>query len=576
MKKLILLFILICNLLASNINFIDVKSKSSINFTNSEQQYLKNKKQITMCVDPDWMPFEKVENGKHIGLASDYIKIIEKSIDIPITLIQTKNWNESIQKAKNRECDIFSMVPMIEERKKYMDFTSSYLDIPMVIATKTDKHFIDNIEYILDKKIGIVKSYSISNILKKQYPNINIVDVESISDGLMQVESGKIFAFIDNLATINYMINKNFLGILKVSGRLGNRLQYRVATRNDEPILNTIFDKIIKNIDVATNEKIFTKWVNSPNKETIVDYALIWQILIVVFLVILIFIYRQYILNKVNHKLHILVDEKTKDLEDINKNLEMLVEEKTKKLIENEKLFAQQSKLVAMGEMIGNIAHQWRQPLSIISTASTGIIMHKKYDLLEEDKLIETCTSINENAQYLSKTIDDFSNFIKGDREKTIFSLKDGINSFLSLVKGTIKSNNISVVLDLQENIKIDGYENELMQCFINIFNNAKDILVEKVEDNRLIFISTFINKDKVIIKIKDNGGGIPEDIINKVFEPYFTTKHQSQGTGLGLHMTYNIIVDGMKGTVEVNNIEYKHDLVKYRGAEFFIVLSLN
>jgi len=562
--------------LASNINFIDVKSKSSINFTNSEQQYLKNKKQITMCVDPDWMPFEKVENGKHIGLASDYIKIIEKSIDIPITLIQTKNWNESIQKAKNRECDIFSMVPMIEERKKYMDFTSSYLDIPMVIATKTDKHFIDNIEYILDKKIGIVKSYSISNILKKQYPNINIVDVESISDGLMQVESGKIFAFIDNLATINYMINKNFLGILKVSGRLGNRLQYRVATRNDEPILNTIFDKIIKNIDVATNEKIFTKWVNSPNKETIVDYALIWQILIVVFLVILIFIYRQYILNKVNHKLHILVDEKTKDLEDINKNLEMLVEEKTKKLIENEKLFAQQSKLVAMGEMIGNIAHQWRQPLSIISTASTGIIMHKKYDLLEEDKLIETCTSINENAQYLSKTIDDFSNFIKGDREKTIFSLKDGINSFLSLVKGTIKSNNISVVLDLQENIKIDGYENELMQCFINIFNNAKDILVEKVEDNRLIFISTFINKDKVIIKIKDNGGGIPEDIINKVFEPYFTTKHQSQGTGLGLHMTYNIIVDGMKGTVEVNNIEYKHDLVKYRGAEFFIVLSLN
>ena len=240
---------------------------------------------------------------------------------------------------------------------------------------------------------------------------------------------------------------------------------------------------------------------------------------------------------------------------------------------EKEKIMIEQSKLVSMGEMIGNIAHQWRQPLSVISTASTGIIVQKNYGTLDETKLIDTCEAINDNAQYLSKTIDDFQNFIKGDRTKNIFSLKDDIDSFLHLVEGSIKSNNINIILNLQEDIKINGYENELTQCLINLFNNAKDVLKE--EKNKLIFISTLITEDKAIIKIKDNGGGVPNNIINKVFEPYFTTKHKSQGTGLGLHMTYNLIVDGMDGTIEVKNRTYKYETKEYTGAEFIISLPL-
>ncbi len=195
---------------------------------------------------------------------------------------------------------------------------------------------------------------------------------------------------------------------------------------------------------------------------------------------------------------------------------------------------------------------------------------------LTDELFQESCNTINNNAQYLSKTIDDFRDFIKGDRTKAVFSLKDNINSFLHLVEGTIKKNNINIILDLQENIKIDGYENELIQCLINIFNNAKDILNEKKIENKLIFISTSLDQNKAIIKIKDNAGGIPKDIIDKIFEPYFTTKHQSQGTGLGLHMTHNIIVDGMKGTVEAINKTYKYEDKKYTGAEFTISLSMS
>ncbi len=242
-----------------------------------------------------------------------------------------------------------------------------------------------------------------------------------------------------------------------------------------------------------------------------------------------------------------------------------------------DKIILEQSKMAQMGEMIGNIAHQWRQPLSVISTGATGMQMQKKYGVLTDEQFNTSCNTINDNAQYLSKTIDDFRNFIKGDRTKKMFNLQDGINSFLSLVKGTIKTNHINIILNLQEDIKIDGYDNELIQCLINIFNNAKDILKEiENEDNRLIFIYTFKEDKNVIIKIKDSAGGIPEDILSKIFEPYFTTKHAAQGTGLGLHMTYNLIVNGMNGTIDANNKTYKYNDKEYTGAEFKISLPIN
>ena len=252
----------------------------------------------------------------------------------------------------------------------------------------------------------------------------------------------------------------------------------------------------------------------------------------------------------------------------VRKKVEAQLENQHIKLINSEKM-------VSMGEMIANIAHQWRQPLSVISTAATGMKIQKEYDLLSDKELIESCDAINNNAQYLSKTIDDFKNFIKGDSEKRIFNLSDNINSFLQLAEGSIKNNNINIVLDLQKDIKIDGYENELIQCLINIFNNAKDVLIEKEIKNKLLFITSSVNEDNTIIKIKDNAGGIPKDVISKIFEPYFTTKHQSQGTGLGLHMTYNLIVDGMGGEIEVKNVSYKYDEKEYVGAEFNIYLPI-
>ena len=231
--------------------------------------------------------------------------------------------------------------------------------------------------------------------------------------------------------------------------------------------------------------------------------------------------------------------------------------------------------MASMGEMIGNIAHQWRQPLSIISTAATGMKVQKQFGNLTDESFNETIDTIDSNAQYLSKTIDDFRDFIKGNRTKEEFTFDIIMKKLLHLIKPSLVSHHIEFIVDVEENITINGYLNELVQCLINIFNNAKDAVKQKAEGDRLIFLEAKVINKTLHIIVKDSGGGIDSTIIEKIFDPYFTTKHQSVGTGLGLHMTYNLIVDGMHGTIDADNSNFVYKGKKYKGAVFSIKLPL-
>ena len=284
----------------------------------------------------------------------------------------------------------------------------------------------------------------------------------------------------------------------------------------------------------------------------------------------------EYAVVKYNDELGDICNSINSNIKDTKNFLDAKIKQQTDQNSQKDKLIAEQAKMASMGEMIANIAHQWRQPLSVISTASTGMLMEKEYDMLTDKNLKKYCNSINNNAQYLSKTIDDFKNFIEGDRVKNLFKLSDTIESFLHLVDGTIKSQGIEIHTKLDHKVSINGYENELIQCFINIFNNAKDVLIEEQKSKKCIFITTEIKSDFAVIKIKDNASGIKEDILAKIFEPYFTTKHKSQGTGLGLHMTYGLISDGMNGTIEVNNRSFHHEGEEFTGAEFTISIPVS
>ena len=233
----------------------------------------------------------------------------------------------------------------------------------------------------------------------------------------------------------------------------------------------------------------------------------------------------------------------------------------------------QQSKMAAMGEMLGNIAHQWRQPLSVITTAATGMKVQKEFGTLDDEAINRSVDTITDSALYLSKTIDDFRNFFKRDKTETNFSTNEVIGKVLKLTKSQFKIHEISIIKNIEE-FNLFGLENEFVQALINILNNAKDALIDK-EAPKLIFINVLKNDNKAIIKIADNGGGIDEKIIDKVCEPYFTTKHQSQGTGIGLYMTEEIIVKHMYGKFTISNIETIYENVTYKGAQITIELDL-
>jgi DNA polymerase III epsilon subunit family exonuclease len=244
---------------------------------------------------------------------------------------------------------------------------------------------------------------------------------------------------------------------------------------------------------------------------------------------------------------------------------------------EKEKLFKEQSKLAAMGEMIGNIAHQWRQPLSSISIAASNIKVNYELDMVDENELFDELDSIVHSTVFLSDTINDFQSFIKGDSIASNFYISDTIQKVLKLVDGNIKAADINVILNTNNSIKLYNFANELVQVFLNIINNAKDALVQNNIENKLLLINTSYNETNTaaIITIQDNANGIPENIIEKIFEPYFTTKEKTNGTGLGLYMTSQMLTEHLNGKISVCNKEFEYDNTNYNGALFTIELAL-
>ena len=221
-----------------------------------------------------------------------------------------------------------------------------------------------------------------------------------------------------------------------------------------------------------------------------------------------------------------------------------------------EKILYEQEKLASMGEMIGNIAHQWRQPLSVISTSTSGMQIEKEMNTLSDEKFDNYTNGILKNTDFLSNTIDTFRNYIKEKKEKKEVILQDRIYNAVSIVESTLKNNHIEMInnIDKCEPIAITMVVGELSQVLINLVSNAKDVLIQNDIENKVLKIDLRKEDDKAIITVEDNGGGIEADILPKIFNPYFSTKHQSQGTGLGLHMSKEIVEKHLNGTLSARN----------------------
>lgn len=264
-----------------------------------------------------------------------------------------------------------------------------------------------------------------------------------------------------------------------------------------------------------------------------------------------------------------------KRIERINKSLEKKIKDAVKVNREKDFILSQQSKLAAMGEMLENIAHQWRQPLSVISTAASGMKLQKDYKHLDDEQFYKSIHNILSNTEYLSETINTFRDFLKSKKEKTLFNIKDTFEKTSHLIESKYVDSDITIIKNI-EDIKMIGLDSELIQIFMNILTNAKDAFndVDK-NQKKYIFIDIFKEDTSIYIKIKDNAGGIDDEVMDKIFEPYFTTKHKAQGTGIGLYMCKEIASNQMNGDLTVQNITFDYENISYNGAEFTLTLPI-
>ncbi len=259
-------------------------------------------------------------------------------------------------------------------------------------------------------------------------------------------------------------------------------------------------------------------------------------------------------LNLLTENLENMVNQRTKQLETLNRELQIKINNAVRKEKRQNAIMNQQSRLASMGEILENIAHQWRQPLNTVSWMMNDVLIKAKLGREDEIDLEELAKKVNNSVQFLSDTIEDFRRFVDHSDLAQTFNIKKVINSTILLIKETLVKSNIQIELDCANDIRYKGFENDIKHVIMNLLNNARDAFEEKKISNGLIYIRVYHEKDDLIIAVRDNAGGIPKNILKNIFEPYFTTKHKTKGTGLGLYMSKNMI-ERVGGTIEAISI---------------------
>ncbi|WP_457606631.1 transporter substrate-binding domain-containing protein [Nitratifractor sp.] len=503
---------------------------------------LKKLRVVRMCNNPDWAPIEFAKNGdmrQMEGIAIDTLRLIEKKANLRFVNVPTRNWKESQEFLREGKCEILPAAIETAKRREYADFTRPYLSYRLAIITRNDKPFVDSLEELSDKSVARKKGSGLIVRLRKLYPHLQIIETPTYIDSFKAVASGKAYATIATLPVASYYINRYALKNLHIAGYLDMRYRLAIAVRKGDTQLLNLLNGALNSISDAEQKAIYSKWVDQKLVEHY-DYRIFIAALLGLLLLALALHLRQRYLHR------------------RNRALEEEIRQKVQENLAQQQMLQEQSKLAALGEMIGLIAHQWRQPLNVLSLT----IQQLKYDYSEgkvdQNYIDKVVNKSKETIVFMSQTIENFRNFFRLDRTHEDFSVVEAIRSILSMQELYLQKYGIDVRLE-GEDFLLHGSRSEFQQVILSLLSNARDALIKYRAEKRRIRIRL---EDRSVI-FEDNGGGIPSEIVERIFEPYFTTKGSSQGTGIGLYMSRMIVEKSFGGAIRVENTE--------EGARFII-----
>ena len=490
---------------------------SKIHFTQEEQAYLAEKKEITVCDAAKWMPYVGHDEDQTFGIIVDHYKFFSSRIGVPMRFVRDEGLEACVKKVLAGEADVVSS---IGSPNTFVGLTPSdeYGQDFVALVTQLNTPFISDITALEGKVVGVFGQYkNLIAYLGKIYPSLELEKTDSSQDGLNKVARGEWFAFIDVYRVAAYAITREYVGELKINTKVYPlTLRAHVGVHKDNILLQSIFNKAIADLSAEEKTRMIDHWMRAKSVAK-PNYVLLGQIIAISLLIILGLLYYH------------------------------LKERHRQKL-----LLAQQAKLAGMGTMINNIAHQWRQPLARINSNITVLNSILDSDT-DNHKILKTkIANIEDNTQYMSDTIEDFITFFHPDKKQTQFILQDTVAKALSLIESRTKDISISIVSD--KDVWINSFEKEYKQVILIILNNAIDNFKSRSTEDPKIDINIKAFNGRVTLSIYDNGGGVKEKDRNRIFEPYYTTKFKSEGTGLGLYVAKMLIENSMGGYLRVKN----------------------
>jgi len=511
--------------------------------TKKERNFIKNHT-LKLSTTATWIPFNfKDTKGKVSGIGIDYWKMIAKKVNLKYKIYIAKDFTEVLNNIKTKKYDLNMATSKTLDKESFALFTKTYEKFPIAIATKKISNFITTGVDLENKKVAVGKSYSTYYLLKNMYPKINFILTKDTKEALNLVHNGSVFAAVDIEPSLRYQIIKNGFKDIFITGITGVDFNLQIMVRDDYSTLVSILNKAINAISNQERIEIYKKWMGVKKQQT--DYLLIVKISLFFFLIILILLY--FYIRQKRFK---------KEVENLNKTLEKRINTAIEKEKKHQLIMLQQSRLAQMGEAISMIAHQWKQPLNTLIFLNSTIIAKYKKNAITKEIMEQFEKRSGKIIFQMAQTIDNFRNFFKPEKEKTVFSLNETISESLEIMYPILQEKDINIIANLGKDTKILGYKNEFGQAILNIINNSKDAFLERDIKNRKIIITKTIKKNITTITIKDNAGGIDNEIISNIFEPYFTTKEKSGGDGIGLYMTKLIIERHMNGKIYVENIK--------------------
>lgn len=538
-------------------------SSQKIALTPEERSYLKEKKEIRICAPNLMAPLAFEENGKLRGIGNELLKELQKYILTPFHPVFAKSWEECLTNLKEGRCDV---MPIATESmcNSSLHVTSTYHYEPLVVVTQKTQNYIAEMGSVLEKDFVALKDNPFVHELQRRYPKLRVSYVNSIQEGFDGVENGKYFGYIDTLITTAYAFKNISNGYLKIAGQFEEKVGMRFGVVRDEVSLYTIFEKGAQKIEKTGIDKMINHWI-SINYVKKVSFPYIKELLGITVLFFFIFWYRQHLLDKKNRELEIL-----------REDLQRRVEEAVREMQQKDSYLLHKSRLAQMGEMISMVAHQWKQPLSSIAALQISLLMAielEEYDLddpKERERFValleEKLKKIGAQTQELSVIISDFSDFYRPSKLQEEVHLNTLLLKASNLLEDTLLSENVKLHLELESHSTLKLFQNEFLQALLNIINNAREQLNEKRIKDGVIVIKSYDKEDVCVVEISDNALGIDEKIREKIFDPYFSTKFDKNGTGLGLYMAKSIIEQHHKGKIYAQNIS--------KGAKFIIEIG--